>query len=235
MALVPLVAALSGRAEFGIMKLKPFIEPLVAWGMIVAVARLSEEISLPVIQRNASLITAVFLLYVPLLLFLKRRDRVGFVDRSWEMLGRGIAVALTASLVIFPLAALVNHFYQGFLGNGYEAAPFRDFWNFALGQLVLVAFPEEFFFRGYFQEKLQGLFVRRWRLFGISAGPGFFLCAALFALSHSLVTFQWWHALIFFPALVFGWLRERTGTITAPILFHFLCNLFSRWVALHYF
>lgn len=166
---------------------------------------------------------------------MKRRGRVGFVDRTWGMLGRGLKVALVMSLVIFPLAALANHFYQGFLGNEFESSPFPDLWNFSLSQFVLVAFPEEFFFRGYFQERLQASFARRWRIFGISAGPGFFLCAALFALSHSLVSFQGWHSLIFFPALVFGWLRERTGTITAPILFHFLSNLFSRWVALNYF
>lgn len=215
--------------------MKPFIEPFVAWVLVVAVARLSADVSLPVIQKNASLITAVFLLYLPVLLSMKKRESVGYVDRTWGVFVRGISAALAASLVIFPLAIAVNHFYQGFFGNEYETSRFPGFWNFALAQLVLVSFPEEFFFRGYFQERLQVLFRRRWKIFGISAGPGLFLCAALFALSHSLVSFQWWHSLIFFPALVFGWLRERTGTITAPILFHFLCNLFSRWVTLHYF
>lgn len=215
--------------------MKPFIEPLAAWFLIVAVARLSADISLPVVQRNSSLITAVFLLYVPLVLAMRKREKIGFVDRSWGMFGRSLKVALATSLAIFPLAIVVNHYYQGFVGNPYEASSYPDIWNFALAQMVLVSFPEEFFFRGYFQEKLQGLFATRWRLLGLSAGPGFFLTAALFALSHSLVAFQWWHSLIFFPALVFGWLRERTGTITAPILFHFLSNLFSRWVALHYF
>jgi membrane protease YdiL (CAAX protease family) len=32
---------------------------------------------------------------------------------------------------------------------------------------------------------------------------------------------------VFFPSLVFGWLRARTGGVGAAIAFHALCNLFS--------
>jgi membrane protease YdiL (CAAX protease family) len=37
--------------------------------------------------------------------------------------------------------------------------------------------------------------------------------------------------LVFFPALLFGWLRERTGTIVGSTLFHAACNILSRVVA----
>ena len=33
---------------------------------------------------------------------------------------------------------------------------------------------------------------------------------------------------VFFPALVFGWLRARTGGIGASMLFHALCNVYSQ-------
>jgi membrane protease YdiL (CAAX protease family) len=31
---------------------------------------------------------------------------------------------------------------------------------------------------------------------------------------------------VFFPALLFGWLRARTGGIGASVVFHALCNLY---------
>ena len=34
-----------------------------------------------------------------------------------------------------------------------------------------------------------------------------------------------WRLGVFFPALIFGWLRERTGTIVPGTIFHALSNL----------
>ena len=39
---------------------------------------------------------------------------------------------------------------------------------------------------------------------------------------------------VFFPALLFGWLRARTGGIGASVVFHALCNLFSATLARGY-
>ena len=35
---------------------------------------------------------------------------------------------------------------------------------------------------------------------------------------------------VFFPSLVFGWLRARGGGVGAAILFHASCNLYSAWL-----
>ena len=32
---------------------------------------------------------------------------------------------------------------------------------------------------------------------------------------------------VFFPALVFGWMRSRSGSIAPGAVFHALCNVFS--------
>jgi membrane protease YdiL (CAAX protease family) len=32
---------------------------------------------------------------------------------------------------------------------------------------------------------------------------------------------------VFFPALLFGWLRARTGGVGASVFFHATCNLYS--------
>jgi len=36
---------------------------------------------------------------------------------------------------------------------------------------------------------------------------------------------------VFFPSLVFGWLRTRTGDVLPGVFFHAACNLFSHVLA----
>ena len=90
-------------------------------------------------------------------------------------------------------------------------------WDFA-GQVAgnaAVALSEEFFYRGYltlrFEEKLRPV-------------PAALLAAALFALGHLLTPLPFRLA-VFFPALLFAFLRNRTGTIAGAALCHFLCNV----------
>ena len=91
--------------------------------------------------------------------------------------------------------------------------------------LFYVALPEEFFYRGYFQTRLNEVFPRRWRVFGAQLGPGLVIASLFFAFGHSLVTLRWWHFATFFPGLVFGWMRERTGGTAAGALFHAYANI----------
>jgi membrane protease YdiL (CAAX protease family) len=56
------------------------------------------------------------------------------------------------------------------------------------------------------------------------------LTCLIFAASHSIIAFRWWHFAIFFPSLVFGWLRDRTGGLVAPVLFHAASNLAMRHI-----
>src|SRR5690606_7880273 len=68
--------------------------------------------------------------------------------------------------------------------------------------LFFVAIPEEFFYRGYLQSRLDELWAPRWRVLGAQVGPGLLVTSLIFAFGHSLVFFQWWHFAIFFPSLV---------------------------------
>ena len=95
----------------------------------------------------------------------------------------------------------------------------------ALYQLLCVGYAEEFFYRGYMQTRLDGLFnPKRFSLFGAKFGWALPITAVLFTLGHSLVTWQWWQPFILFPALVFGWMRARSGNILAGALFHAWAN-----------
>jgi len=91
----------------------------------------------------------------------------------------------------------------------------------------VVALPEEMFFRGYLLQRLEARFPPRHRLAGAPVGWALLLSAVLFALGHVLVDFNPQRLAVFFPALLFGWMRARTGSLAAGAAFHAFCNLLS--------
>ncbi len=94
-----------------------------------------------------------------------------------------------------------------------------------LYQVLCVGYAEEFFYRGYMQTRLDGIWDNtRWSFLGARFGWSLPVTAVLFTIGHSLVTLQWWQPFIVFPALVFGWLRARTGMIFAGAAFHAFAN-----------
>ncbi len=163
-----------------------------------------------------------------------------------EPLGRELLRACWTTVkvvaVIYPLFVLGNHLYLGWglpwftgLVFGAERAfaahePWHglpeDLFQIILWQLIAVGYAEEYFYRGYMQTRLKNAFgAARWRFLGADIGAPFWITALLFTAGHSLVQFQWWQPAIFFPALVFGWLRERTGNVLAAALFHAFSNV----------
>ena len=111
-----------------------------------------------------------------------------------------------------------------------HAREFLGIWPTSVLKLVayhlfFVAIPEELFYRGYLQTRLDEAFGTRWRVAGASIGPGLFITSIIFAAGHSIVQVQWWHFAIFFPSLLFGWMRARTGQIVAGAFFHAWSNV----------
>ena len=128
--------------------------------------------------------------------------------------------------VIIPPWVVGYHLYQSLLfGLGPAWRPPEDLLTLVAYQLFFVAIPEEFFYRGYFQTRLNELYPRRWTVFGAQIGMGAVVADLFFAFGHSVVNVQWWHFATFFPGLVFAWMRERTGGVTAGALFHAFCNV----------
>jgi hypothetical protein len=115
--------------------------------------------------------------------------------------------------------------WQGLRGARLRLPP--DFALLALSQLLVVAIPEELFFRGYLLCRFEDRWPSRRTFAGAAVGRPLLLSSALFALGHVLVDFDVQRLTVFFPALVFGWMRARTGTIAAGAFFHAACNLFS--------
>jgi membrane protease YdiL (CAAX protease family) len=100
--------------------------------------------------------------------------------------------------------------------------------NEVLGQLFVIALPEEAFYRGYLQSRLDDAWAPRWRVLGATLGPGWLAACAIFAIGHVATVHVPARLAVFFPALLFGWLRARTGGIGASVVFHMLCNVYSQ-------
>jgi membrane protease YdiL (CAAX protease family) len=96
----------------------------------------------------------------------------------------------------------------------------------AVVQLLVVALPEELFYRGWMQTTWAATRPGRGvRVLGARLGAGFLATQALFAAGH-LVVLQPWRLATFFPGLLFGWLRERSGDLAAPVFVHAASNVF---------
>ncbi len=99
--------------------------------------------------------------------------------------------------------------------------------NEVFGQLVIIALPEEAFYRGYLQSRLDDAFPSRVRILGAEVGPALLISSVIFALGHFATIREPARLAVFFPSLVFGWLRARTKGIGASVAFHASCNIFS--------
>lgn len=137
--------------------------------------------------------------------------------------------AVLLALLIFPAFAVGFARYWNVRAIAW--LPPAKLADAVLGQLVVVALPEEAFFRGYLQTALDRAWGRRIEIFGAHVGPALLVSSAIFALGHLATVPHPARLAVFFPSLVFGWLRARTGGIGAGVAFHTMCNLLSDGLA----
>ncbi|MDD5308453.1 MAG: CPBP family intramembrane metalloprotease [Deltaproteobacteria bacterium] len=128
--------------------------------------------------------------------------------------------------VAFPPIAAFAPWFWGIAGKAWAFAWPIGYPSVALSQLLVVALPEEIFYRGYLMSRLDDVLPCRARVLGVQVGPGLVIQAVLFALGHFLVDFHPARLGVFFPALAFGWLKAKRGTIGAGVLFHAASNIF---------
>ena len=228
---------------------------LVTWAIVAAlVAGLVRiDVTLPGIGHLGSALIAVVFLCAPMVVGQRRGEDLveyGLVERP---LRRSLLYAGVAMLAIFPV------FVVGYLAF-YEIACGRD--TFAqlmppgmcpryhgLGgihapelslkllewcavQLVVVALPEELFFRGFLLRLLERRFPPRRRFLGGGIGLALVLSSLAFALIHIPKAGDPRTLATFFPGLVFGWMRSATGSILASTLTHAGSNILIRFLEL---
>lgn len=196
------------------------------------------------------LVATVGFLYLPLIPMRWREEDYrdyGLTLRAWR---QDVRLFLTLSLIVGPLffggfyawVELIPHLPQELarlltphtgVGHFSPRLPPR-FGEWIIDQLFVVALPEEFFYRGYMQSRLRDAWPQGRMVLGARLGRAFWLTAVLFALGH-LAIFQAWRLSVFFPALLFGWMRERSGTVVGSALFHAACNLFVHFLEVSFF
>lgn len=208
----------------------------VATGAASALYNVGQSIGF--VHRNLPALVALVFLGLPQLA-LGRRGNIERYGFTTQPLALGLGIAAVAIAAVLPL------FVGGFVVVVRAACAHAPAWvpgscaralhpvwrlppDFAMqaaAQLVVVALPEELFFRGYVQGRLEDALPPTKKLLGARVGAAWILGAALFALGHFLVTFEPQMLSRFFPGLAFGWMYARTRSILAGTIFHAACNL----------
>jgi len=201
-------------------------EAILALLIALGLTRLILLIKSGPVAGYVDLILAGIWLYLPAIFIWVRKESLIDFAITRLNLGKGLLWLILASLLIFPTFYLIS--YLGatkFLDYQFVLTIPKNFLSLAISQLLLISLPEEWFFRGYLQGRFNQVFGKKWKFLSAQIGPGLFLATILFALAH--FTFRPFpdRLLVFFPALAFGWLREKTDSLLAPVLFHFLANL----------
>ncbi len=227
-------------------------DALVTYAIVaVLVAGLVQiDITLPAIGHLGSAFVAVLFLYAPVYVAWRRKEELDDYGFHAEPLKKGLALAAMGFFLVFPI------FIAGYLAfysiacdtslakllprgtcmhfGGLDAlhAPTitRDLIEFCAVQLVVVALPEELFFRGFLLHELERAFPPKRRIWGGGIGWALILTSALFALIHIPKDGDPRALATFFPALLFGWMRSATGSILAPTLVHAGSNILIRFL-----
>lgn len=193
-----------------------------------------------VYKPAAKVIATLGFLYLPVLTMALRREDYRDFGLSTRTLAADVKQFLSMSALVFPLfiagyvgfihllpalSQNVVHWLTPYVSTPHFAWRLPDrFLEWVIDQTFVVALPEEFFYRGYLQTRLRDAWPRGRIFLGARLGPAFWLTAILFALGH-LAIFEVWRLAVFFPALLFGWMRERSGSVVGAALFHAASNL----------
>ena len=187
----------------------PFQALLLFLGIAVFVRLASRHLP-PFAPLSPDILAAFLFLYTPF--FHYRRGR----SPSWLKVGDAgksalVCIALAAGGTLAYLAYTRLPLPPFLVPNTGSAPPLVEL---IFREGLLVALPEEVFFRGYLYDAFE---EKGWEPVVPSS--------VLFAAGHLLIFASWYRALTFFPGLLLGWSRKSTGNIYAPVLLHLLFNL----------
>ena len=215
------------------------------------------NVKLPAIGHLGSALVAVVFIYTPVALAWWRKEDLEDYGFHAEPLRRGLVMAGVAILLVFPVfiagylafyetacrSDLLAHLVpRGMCARygGLGALHVPDLtWlasqqqhalsaEFAAVQLVVVALPEELFFRGVLLGFLEQRFPPARRVLGGGIGLALLLSSLAFATIHLPKEGDPRALATFFPGLLFGWMRSATGSILASTVTHAGSNILVR-------
>jgi membrane protease YdiL (CAAX protease family) len=223
----------------------PAREAFQVWLALLAALAVLQLVGLaiPLVHQIVGAAAVAAFLWVPLRLLERRGQDARDAGWRFDRLPLDVGLALLACALILPPFALAFSWFvdtlpslppsQARLLGPYvgRAHPLRltlgaDPWELLgrIGGNAAVAFAEEFFYRGYVTLRFEERWPPARRILGAPMGKAALLAAVLFALGHLLEPAPW-RLFVFFPALVFAWLRARTGTIVGAAICHFVFNV----------
>lgn len=215
--------------------------PLIRENLHLCVAALFVFTALRCAERQPDGLTRYRLALGGLLVPDPERERPGLLGAAQDLatallralpaLFRELGAALAVCLVVFPPFVLGYYFWNT-PADPFVFLPQPAEVSYALTQIVVVALPEEMFFRGYLQGRLEDAYPLRRRVLGANLSlPAWLVQAVLFGLLHFVVDLHPARLAVFFPALLFSWITSRRGGIGAAVFVHAFCNLLSDLLA----
>jgi membrane protease YdiL (CAAX protease family) len=176
-----------------------------------------------------------------------RRKSTG-LDRLLAYYGRGATFrgkpllldmgrALLVALVTFAPFGVAYFFWRDWEAGARLQATWRfalpaDIGELFLKNLLLVALPEEAFYRGYLEHRLERALPTKRTVLWIPIGLAVIIASGLFAFGH--FAGEWTNPgrlAPFFPAFVFSALTRKSGSIAGAVVYHALSNVFSATLA----
>jgi membrane protease YdiL (CAAX protease family) len=236
-------------------------DALIAWAAVMALVTVLVQIDvkLPAIGHLGSALIAVVFIYTPVLVAWRRKEDLDDYGFHWEPVRRGLVTAAAAIALVFPLfvagylafyevacdSDLLAHLVpRGMCARygGLEALHAPELAltasagvlsaEFVAVQLVVVALPEELFFRGMLLGLLERRFPPARRVLGGGIGLALVLSSLAFAMVHLPKDGDPRALATFFSGLMFGWMRSATGSILASTLTHAAANILIRFLEL---
>lgn len=162
-------------------------------------------------------ILALIIIYL-----LKRRGDFDFGITLKQNKG-SLKAVLTVFLIIGILEMLIVYFLYGSYDSSIEEN---------LYQSSMPGISEEIIYRGLYLGLLNRIFMKRKMIFGASIGYAAIVTSIMFGMSHGISINENFqidinHSPMVIPfafGLIWVWMRERTGSLLVPILFHNFSN-----------
>lgn len=157
-------------------------------------------------------LTATYMLAVPFV-----------IGKDEHLFSGSLNGILRGSAITFVILALYVLCYKLFAVLTGGTLGVREFsYSFIVVQFLLVALPEEVFFRGYLQNQF-GNNIKAIIIVSVLFSIAHLTTICLFGGAGGMTCAQ--NGLTFFPSLVMGYLYYKTGTLWSSILFHFFANI----------
>ena len=206
----------------------PAREAFLLWLAVLAALAILQLLGLavPLIHQLVGAAAVAAFLWTPLRMLERRGQDAHDAGWRFDKLGSDLAYALLAcALIVPPFALAFSCFMDALPGlSPAHARLLGPYVGRADPLRLTLAFGEEFFYRGYVTLRLEERWPPVRRILGAPMGKAALLAAVLFALGHLLEPAPW-RLFVFFPALIFAWLRARTGTIVGAAICHFIFNV----------